>query len=66
MMQEACVERDILNSAHSTSNFSGVTGAPAGQNYLLSTVVSQRSLVSDVSNMQAAEMQAMVEEQKTQ
>ena len=66
MMHEACIKTDILNSAHSTSNFSGVTGAAPGQNYLLATAVSQRSLVSDVSNMQAAEMHAMVEEQKTQ
>ena len=53
---------DILNSAHSTSNFSMITGAPVGQNYALATAVSHRSLASDVSTMQQAEMQAVVEE----
>ena len=65
-MQESCIKCDILNSAHSTSNFSAVTGAPVGQNYLLGTAVSHRSLVSDVSGMQQAEMHAVIEEQKTQ
>ena len=66
MMQESCVKCDILNSDHSTSNFSAVTGAPVGQNYVMATAVSQRSLVSDVSGMQPAEVQALMEEQKTQ
>ena len=62
MMQEACVKCDILNSAHSTPNFSYVTGAQVGQNHIMATAISQRSLVSDASSMQPAEMHAMVEE----
>ena len=55
-----------LNSAHSTSNFSAVTGGPIMNNYMLASGVSQRSLISDVSGMQQAEVQAVLEEQKTQ
>lgn len=35
-------------------------------NYVLGTNMSQRSLVSDMSGMQQAEVQAVFEEQKTQ
>ena len=65
-MQEGCVKCGILNSAHSTSNFSAVTGAPVAQGTYLATAVSHHSLMSEVGLMQQAEMQAVIEEQKTQ
>ena len=65
-MQEACIKTDILNSAHSTSNFSAVTGAPVSQGVIMATTVSHRSLMSEAGLMQQAEMQAVIEEEKTQ
>ena len=55
-MQEACVKCDILNSDHSTSNFSAVTNAPVRQGTHLATAVSHHSLMSEVGLMQQAEM----------
>ena len=57
---------DILNSSHSTSNFSAVTGAPVTQGTHMATAVSHRSLMSEAGLMQQAEVQAVIEEQKTQ
>ena len=65
-MQEACVKCDILNSSHSTSNFSAVTGAPVNGGLQMATAVSHRSMMSEVGLMQQAEMHAVIEEQKTQ
>lgn len=49
-----------------SSNFSMVTGARVGENNILATAISHRSMATDVSGMQQAEMQAVLEEQKTQ
>ena len=51
-----------MNSAHSTSNFSAVTGGPIMNNYMLNSNISHRSLISDVSGMQQAEVQAVLED----
>jgi len=42
-----------------------VTGAAVGQNNILATAVSHRSMLSQTGSIQAAEMQALIEEQKT-
>ena len=65
-MQEACVKCDILNNSASTSNFSAVTGAPINAGVHLATTVSHRSLMSEAGLMWQAEMNAVIEEQKTQ